>query len=96
AWITLVDPCLLETLFLATGLQDSVSAEELKTELDKKFGASSTQAFFYDLDKLSVTVLDQSKLIFYIARFKEVVKLNPDFGDGESLVKRFIAGIKIP
>ncbi|GKT30848.1 hypothetical protein ADUPG1_005662, partial [Aduncisulcus paluster] len=59
-------------------------------------GASSTQAFFDDLDKLSVTVLDQSKLIFYIARFTEVVKLNPDFGDGESLVKRFIAGIKIP
>ncbi|GKT23198.1 hypothetical protein ADUPG1_012351, partial [Aduncisulcus paluster] len=99
SWITLIEPCLLETLFLTAGISDTsegFEAGELKKLLDQKFGSTSTQAFFDELDKLSLSVLDQSKLIYYIARFKETVQLNPDFGDGESLVKRFIAGIKIP
>ncbi|GKT35749.1 hypothetical protein ADUPG1_003046, partial [Aduncisulcus paluster] len=89
----------METLFLTAGISDTsegFEAGELKKPLDQKFGSTSTQAFFDELDKLSLSVLDQSKLIYYIARFKETVQLNPDFGDGESLVKRFIAGIKIP
>ncbi|GKT13084.1 hypothetical protein ADUPG1_003924, partial [Aduncisulcus paluster] len=99
SWITLIEPCLLETLFLTAGISDTsegFEAGELKKLLDQKFGSTSTQAFFDELDKLSLSVLDQSKLIYYIARFKGTVQLNPDFGDGESLVKRFIAGIKIP
>ncbi|GKT23934.1 hypothetical protein ADUPG1_012588 [Aduncisulcus paluster] len=41
-WVTLGEPCLLKTLFLAAGVQEPVSADDLRAELDKKFGESST------------------------------------------------------
>ncbi|GKT18251.1 hypothetical protein ADUPG1_011276 [Aduncisulcus paluster] len=95
-WTTLVEPSLLKTLRLTARIGEEATPEELHEALNKKFAASTTQAYYDQLKEMKLEVLTPTALVKYTADFQEIVDRHPDFGDDEHVAAMFLRGLKIP
>ncbi|GKT20008.1 hypothetical protein ADUPG1_011620, partial [Aduncisulcus paluster] len=87
---TLIDPFVLQSLYLTTGCTPDETPDSFKAKVTKKFSASSTQGFYDELKKLKLYKLSQSALVTYTARFQEEVAANEAFGDKQVIADMFI------
>ncbi|GKT29013.1 hypothetical protein ADUPG1_000994, partial [Aduncisulcus paluster] len=75
---------------------EEATPEELHEALNKKFAASTTQAYYDQLKEMKLEVLTPTALVKYTADFQEIVDRHPDFGDDEHVAAMFLRGLKIP
>ncbi|GKT25387.1 hypothetical protein ADUPG1_013020, partial [Aduncisulcus paluster] len=93
---TLVEPFLLESIYLITGGSTETPLEELSQLVDTQFGAPSTQAYYDILNGITLKGMSLHRLVLYVARFKEAVASHEDFGDEEKVVEIFIKNLARP
>ncbi|GKT37155.1 hypothetical protein ADUPG1_009998, partial [Aduncisulcus paluster] len=64
--------------------------DALKAAVTASFGAHSTQEFYDRLKRVKLTKLSQTQLVTYVARFRELVTTNTEYGDDKTIVEIFV------